>query len=45
MADRPDPILKAATGSTPGVPRSIRARIGATTDPVPEGKELDASPT
>ncbi|KAI3430521.1 hypothetical protein D9Q98_005114 [Chlorella vulgaris] len=44
MADegRPNPITKAAEAST--LPRQARARIGQTTDPMPEGKVLDAAP-
>ena len=30
--------------SNPNMPRSIRARTGATTDPIPHGKKLDAAP-
>ena len=30
--------------SNPNLPRSIRARTGATTDPIPKGKKLDAHP-
>ncbi|CAL8464432.1 g3967 [Coccomyxa elongata] len=30
--------------SNPNLPRTIRARIGAETDPVPEGKHVDAGP-
>lgn len=43
MADeRPDPVLKAAEASS--LPRAARARIGQTTDPLPEGKMLDTEP-
>lgn len=39
---RPNPILKAA--ETSSLPRQARARIGQTTDPVPQGKEVAAEP-
>lgn len=43
MADqRPNPIVQAANSSS--LPRTVRARVGATTDPVPEGKVVDAEP-
>ncbi|KAK2078086.1 hypothetical protein QBZ16_003954 [Prototheca wickerhamii] len=43
MADqRPNPIVQAANSSS--LPRTVRARVGATTDPVPEGKVIDAEP-
>ncbi|GAB4818810.1 hypothetical protein N2152v2_005856 [Parachlorella kessleri] len=45
MSGRPDPITKAANAASPGVPRSIRARTGQTTDPVPEGFQESSSPT
>lgn len=35
-----NPLNQAAKGSTPGVPRAIRARTGQTEDPVPEGKHI-----
>ena len=38
----PNPLVKAAEASN--LPRSARARIGQTTDPVPEGKVLHAEP-
>lgn len=43
MADeRPNAILKAA--ETSHLPRTARARIGQTTDPLPEGKVLHSEP-
>jgi hypothetical protein len=43
MADeRPNPILKAAESSH--LPRTARARLGQTTDPLPEGKVLHSEP-
>ena len=30
--------------SNPNLPRALRARVGATTDPVPKGKHIDAEP-
>jgi hypothetical protein len=41
-SERPNPVAKAAEASA--LPRTMRARVGATTDPVPEGKELAAAP-
>ena len=38
----PNPIIKAAEKSS--LPRAERARIGQTTEPVPEGKVLAAEP-
>ncbi|KAL4422821.1 hypothetical protein ABPG75_009018 [Micractinium tetrahymenae] len=38
----PNPIEKAAASSS--LPRQARARVGQTTDPVPEGKVVDAEP-
>ncbi|KAL4448866.1 hypothetical protein ABPG77_007583 [Micractinium sp. CCAP 211/92] len=38
----PNPIEKAAASSS--LPRQARARLGQTTDPVPEGKKIDAEP-
>jgi hypothetical protein len=38
-----DPITRASQSST--LPRQARARINMTTDPVPEGKVLEAQPT
>lgn len=35
--NRPNPVVHAAESSH--LPRSARARVGQTTDPVPEGKE------
>ncbi|KAG7670186.1 hypothetical protein Ndes2526B_g06590 [Nannochloris sp. 'desiccata'] len=43
MADtRPNPLSKAAESSN--LPREARARIGQTTDPVPEGKVAHTEP-
>ncbi|KFM23206.1 hypothetical protein F751_3397 [Auxenochlorella protothecoides] len=39
---RPNPITKAAESSN--LPREARARLGLNTDPVPEGKIIDAAP-
>mmetsp|Transcript_13497 Transcript_13497/g.40827 ORF Transcript_13497/g.40827 Transcript_13497/m.40827 type:complete len:118 (-) Transcript_13497:179-532(-) len=36
-----NPLSKAAHGSSPGVPRSIRSRTGQTTDPIPDGMHLE----
>lgn len=36
-----NPLNKAAHGSSPGVPRSIRARTGQTQDPIPDGMHLE----
>lgn len=36
-----NPLSKAAHGSSPGVPRSIRSRTGQTTDPIPAGMHLE----
>ena len=41
-SSRPSPVVKAAESSA--LPREARARIGQTTDPVPEGKEVHAEP-
>jgi hypothetical protein len=38
----PNPVEKAAESSA--LPRELRARVGQTTDPVPEGKEVAADP-
>jgi hypothetical protein len=34
----------AAAAATSNLPRQARARIGHLTDPLPEGKQLDAAP-
>ena len=39
---RPNPVSKAA--ETSNLPRNARARIGQTTDPVPEGKVAHTEP-
>lgn len=43
MSERPNPILKAAEASS-NLPREARARLGLTTDPIPDGKVLDSAP-
>ena len=35
-----DAINKAINKSTPGQPRQIRAQVGLTEDPLPEGKKV-----
>ena len=40
--DRPNPLLHAA--ETSNLPRAARARVGQTTDPIPEGKVIHTHP-
>jgi hypothetical protein len=42
MSERPNPVEHHAAASN--LPRNVRGRVGQTTDPVPEGKKLDAEP-
>lgn len=35
--------LEKATKGNHNMPRKLRARLGQTTDPIPEGKHIDAS--
>lgn len=42
MPNRPHPLTKAAESSA--LPHALRARVGAATDPVPEGKVPDIAP-
>ena len=35
------PSLRSLDCSNPNMPRSIRARVGATSDPIPKGKHIE----